>query len=272
MSSDLEHDPQRATGPAVRHAPRPRLWAFVNLVVGPGLFWFLASTLSVHSTPPLPPQPLVVPLTVAVAGLAVGILLAVLLDRWRVAVALGSCYAVPLTALGLSTLILFGLGVVALIPAASWWAVVIASARRLAWDERAAGGPSAAQRARRARAWSALLVASSALPAGAVVVLWRISPPDVYGAMRLVTGIIAMLLVLVTVSALVLLWLTLTSRWGAVGHVSAVLYASIVGAAFLGAILAQAYLVLLLVPVVMTALHAQVLRPPDALAVPAVAA
>jgi len=273
--SDLERDVRLAPSPrtAPRHAPRPRLWAGVNVLVGPLLWWWLAATLSGHSSPPLPPVGLVVPLTVGVSLLALAVLVAVVMRRWRWAVCLAAVYALPLTVVGVGTLILFGLGAVALVPAASWWAVIVSSARRLAWDERSVGEPSPEQRARRVRGWSLLLVTAGSVPAaGVVVAVVRAGDPAVSDGVRVLTLALAAALTVTAAGAVVLLALALASRWDTVGTASTALLAGIVTSALLGAIVGLAFVVLLLIPLIMASSHAQQLRPGRVTEHPVVAA
>jgi len=261
--SDLEQGARRAAPLEAPpwHPPRPRLWAAVNVVVGP-LWWALAAWASRRASSPLPSPRLLLPLAVVVGLLAAAALVAVVLRRWRWAVCLAAIGALPVTVVGLALLAAFGLGVVVLVPTASWWAVVVSSARRLAWGERAVGGPSPEQRARRVRGWSSLLVVVCALlAAGAAVLVARGAVPGVGTGFGTVTLVLAASVTLTIVGAVLLLGLSLASRWDAVATTSTLLLVAILVSGGLGAIVGLTFVLLLIVPVAMASSHAQLLRP-----------
>ena len=249
----VQAHPIEAAGLGATGAPRrplhPQLWAVLAAIVSPPLFWLLASTLSPHSTPPLPPAAAVVPLTAVVAALGAVVVVAVRMRRWRLAVSIATALALPLTLAGLAALVLFGLGLVLLAPVAPWWAVIVSSARQLARDEHASGGPSARQRARRARAWSLAVVAATVvatvLSAAATRGWSTTSFPLVVIAAQAAGAVLS----------IVLLVLVVTGRWRSARSSIVALVVAIVVAAFLGSILGLLWLVLLVVPVLLVSAH-----------------
>jgi uncharacterized membrane protein YhaH (DUF805 family) len=234
--------------------PRPRLWAVVGALLGVPLGYYgLAVVEGVSSSTAEPPASWPVTGTVVIAVAAAGIVAAVVLRRWRVAIALAALLALPWAVIGLTFSFAFGMGLLLLPPALVWVPSLVTSARALAAEERAGDGPSERRRTRRAAAWVSLdvLVLLVLVVVGGIRLAdagWPSAQPfDVFYIVAWV------FLALALVGSIVLLALIAARRWRAAAVIGMTLGLALAASFFVIAILGLGAVSLLGVPMLLGA-------------------